>query len=223
MTESSSDHAAPEELRRVAHELNNLVAVLLGQSEALARTLDAGDPRRKHMDALFDTLRRSEQSVRSLTAIISGTDPKLLQLSPRSANASPEALWGTETVLLVDDEAALRSVTARFLGMNGYKVVEAGGADEALAAFDRAGGSVDVLVTDAMMGAVSGFDLAKSLRGRNASLKILFISGHSPDELRRTAGLGEDLAVLSKPFRPKELLHRLREMLDNGRETASSG
>ena len=129
-------------------------------------------------------------------------------------SASPVPLQGTETVLLVDDEASLRSVTGRFLGMNGYKVLEAGNAEEALAAFDGSDGAVDVLVTDLMMEGMNGAELARRLRGRRPTLKVLFLSGHGLAEMRRHTGDEPEENYLTKPFRPKDLVLRLRRLLD---------
>jgi CheY-like chemotaxis protein len=216
MSSDASEKNAGAELRRVAHELNNLVAVLLGHAEALARSLDAAHPARKHVDSITEALARSSDASRRFSAILNGVDPaELGKVLTPPVVSSQQALSGTETVLLADDEVALRGVTARFLSMNGYKVLEAANEAEARAAYERAGGAVDVVVADVMMGATSGLDLARSLRGKNPALKVLFVSGIRPADM-------DDRDFLPKPFRPRDLLKRLREILDE-REKASSG
>jgi CheY-like chemotaxis protein len=207
------DEPASNEFKQATHELNNLVAVLLGHVDALSRVIGEDPGLRRHVDALTEALRRSENVARKLSLIAGGGE------AGPTPEATKEALRGTETVLLVDDEASLRTVTARFLGMNGYKVLEAGDAKEAQIVFNQSP-RIDVVVTDAMMGEMSGFDLARALKVRAPALKVLFVSGHSPDELRRQSGTSEDLHILAKPFRPKDLLHRLRDMLDAGKASA---
>jgi CheY-like chemotaxis protein len=197
------------DVRRLIHELNNLLAVLHGHAEALSRSLDGEDPRRKHLDGIYDVLNRSTESVRRVSAAINGCVPELTPLS-----APPVSMQGTETVLLVDDEAALRAVTGRFLGMNGYKVLEAGNAEEALAKFDGVGAEVDALVTDLMMEGMNGAELARRLRDRRPGLKVLFLSGHGVAEMRRHTGEEPEENFLTKPFRPRDLLLRLRRVLD---------
>ena len=78
------------------------------------------------------------------------------------------------------------------------------------------GGTRVTLVTDLTMGASSGLELARSLRAGKPGLKVLFISGARPTDMSAEE-------FLPKPFRPKDLLRRLREILDGSRERASSG
>lgn len=213
MDQSHQTEAALAAFRQATHELNNLVAVLMGHAEALSRACEAGDPRRRHVEALMETLARSEVTARRISAMASGQDA-LQMLDAARPTDGKEALWGTETVLLVDDEAALRGVTGRFMSMNGYKVVEAGNAEEALKAFEGPAASVDVLVTDMMMAGMGGVDLARKLRDRKPDLKVVFLSGHTAEEMRRQAGDAGPADFVTKPFRPKDLVTRLRDILD---------
>jgi CheY-like chemotaxis protein len=206
--------AAPEgeggDLARAVHELNNLLAVMQGYAEGLSRAVGEDENCRRQMEALMEALQRSNGVARRISALARGRKPEEEGAAEAAQRGS---VWGTETVLLVDDEEALRAVTGRFLGMNGYKVLEAGNAGEAVAAFERAG-RVDVLVTDLMMPGVSGVDLARTLRERKPDLRVLYLSGHDMQQMKEHAGGAPGTGCLTKPFRPKDLLVRLRDILD---------
>lgn len=113
------------------------------------------------------------------------------------------------TVLLVDDDEAVRGVTAAQLADLGYEVAEAGGAEEALALL-AAGGRFDVVLTDVAMPGADGVELAAELRRRRPGLPILFMTGHAD----RTRLAGE--AVLDKPFALGALARALADRLREG-------
>jgi CheY-like chemotaxis protein len=198
------------DFNKALHDLSNAVAGLAGHAEALSRALE-GDPRRKHMDGLLESLSRTEDGIRRLSSLFHGGPLEEL-LTPRRRPDKP--LRGTETVLLVDDEADLRGVTGRFLNMNGYRVLEAAGGEEAIAAFESSSGRVDVLVTDLMMKGLGGEQLAGRLRERKSDLKVLFLSGNGAEEVRQRAEKASAQGFMVKPFRPKDLLALMREVLD---------
>ena len=114
-----------------------------------------------------------------------------------------------ETILLVEDEPAVRQLFSQALTRAGYKVYEARNGQEALKVFDQYGDSVDLLLTDMRMPFMGGAELARQLRTRRRTLKLLCISGY--------AG-GGDLEFsgdfLAKPFSRDELLAKVREILD---------
>jgi CheY-like chemotaxis protein len=117
---------------------------------------------------------------------------------------------GGETVLLVEDEPELRAPLLRILREHGYRVLEAGDADEALAAADTHG-PVDLLLSDVVMPRGSGVELARALAGRHPGLRTLLMSGYPFEALSRD-GVGE-MEVLQKPVRPDELARRVRAAL----------
>jgi len=120
------------------------------------------------------------------------------------------AARGSGTVLLVEDEAAVRAVTRKILERSGYTVLAASGGHEALQIFESHGGEVDVLLTDMVMPEMSGRDLAGRLRERRPSLRVVFMSGYTEDALLRRGG-GEGGLFLQKPFTSAALTERLRE------------
>ena len=133
----------------------------------------------------------------------------------RPGELAPEVLRGSETILLVEDEAPVRSVTRQLLERNGYTVLEAADGPAALALMD--GGSadlhVDMLLTDVIMPGMSGRELADQLKARRPALQVLFMSGYTDDAVVRHGMLEPGLAYLEKPFRPAALLRKVREVL----------
>jgi two-component system, cell cycle sensor histidine kinase and response regulator CckA len=125
-----------------------------------------------------------------------------------------------QTILLVDDEDSVRSVTARLLGRHGYRVVEAGGAEEAIELFETLDQRPDLLLTDVAMPKMSGVELAVAL-GRNGdeSLPVIFISGYSGTSVPSAGELERGSAFVQKPFSPETLLHAVGEALAAGERT----
>ena len=114
-----------------------------------------------------------------------------------------------ETILLVEDEPAVRQFFAQALSRAGYRVFEARNGEEAVKVFDEHGGSIDLLLTDMRMPYMGGAELAQHLRARRATLKLLCISGY-PGTL--SGELPGDF--LAKPFSRDDLLSKVREVLD---------
>jgi CheY-like chemotaxis protein len=130
--------------------------------------------------------------------------------APR-APAAP--VGGNETVLLVEDEEPVRHVTARLLEALGYRVVQAGTGQEALGLFEARRQEIDLLMTDVVMPDLSGRELARALRSRDPSLKVLFHSGYTDDTVVRWGVLQAEVAFLKKPFTLEVLARKLREVL----------
>ena len=114
-----------------------------------------------------------------------------------------------ETILLVEDEPAVRQLFAQALMRAGYAVHEARNGQEAMKVFDQHGESIDMLLTDMRMPYMGGAELAHQLRSRRRTLKLLCISGY-PGNL--DADLASDF--LAKPFSRDDLLKKVREVLD---------
>ena len=114
-----------------------------------------------------------------------------------------------ETILLVEDEPAVRQLFAQALVRAGYKVHEARNGQEALEVFDQHGDSVDLLLTDMRMPFMGGAELASQLRTRRGTLKLLCISGYAGGSELEFSG-----DFLAKPFSRDQLLAKVREILD---------
>ena len=121
---------------------------------------------------------------------------------------------GRETVLVVEDEHALRAVARRMLAGFGYRVLVASSGEGALAVLKEHAEPIDLVITDVIMPGISGRELAKRLAVVRPGLRILFMSGYADDALADHGVLAADVAYLQKPFTPDELARRVREVLD---------
>ncbi len=117
---------------------------------------------------------------------------------------------GHESVLLVEDDAAVRRLIEDSLEQNGYRVVSAANGDEALAILDRSDNPPDLVVSDIVMTGISGLELARQLRERFPDLPILLVSGYA-DERVDSAVAGTEL--LSKPFTSEDLARKVGTLL----------
>jgi CheY-like chemotaxis protein len=116
------------------------------------------------------------------------------------------------TILVVDDEDALRAVVARILQREGYRVLQASGGNEALELIERLG-PPDLLLTDVRMPGLNGVGLAQALQARYPTVPIIFMSGYSSEELARLGTPITTARLLSKPFAPGELTLGVAAML----------
>jgi two-component system, cell cycle sensor histidine kinase and response regulator CckA len=132
----------------------------------------------------------------------------------RCTEGVPE-LGGEETVLLVEDEAAVRELARSALEARGYCMLEARNGEEALRLAQEHGGEIHLLVTDLVMPGMGGCQLAERLQTGRRAIRVLYVSGYAGDVMLRHGGSHREAAVLlQKPFTPRELLMRVREVLD---------
>ncbi|HTR78559.1 MAG TPA: ATP-binding protein, partial [Gemmatimonadaceae bacterium] len=129
--------------------------------------------------------------------------------------AAPATKRGTETVLLVEDDAAVRSVASRVLSRAGYTVIEAANGAEAIRLCDDPSRVLDLIVSDMVMPGISGPDLARELRARRPKAGILLMSGYTRDSVVRDGLLRNESFFIEKPFTPDALLRTVREILDH--------
>ncbi len=121
----------------------------------------------------------------------------------------------TETILLVEDEAAVSGLIERVLLREGYHVVVAGNGVEALTVVESRGLKPDLLLTDVVMPEMGGPELAKILAPRLPDMKILFASGYTDNALLNGGILVDGVDLIQKPFAPRDLLARLRKIFEN--------
>jgi two-component system, cell cycle sensor histidine kinase and response regulator CckA len=127
----------------------------------------------------------------------------------KSGDQEARTAPGSETILLVEDEPAVRGLFAQALRQEGYTVLEARNGAEALNVFDDVQGAIDLLLTDIRMPFLGGAELAAALLERRPDLRMLYISGYAA-----TVQLGPTARLLQKPFVRADLLRAVREMLD---------
>ncbi len=121
---------------------------------------------------------------------------------------------GTETILLVEDEAGVRNLMQRVLERYGYAVLEAQNVDEAIAIAEGHRGPIHLLVSDMVMPGLSGPDLAQRVVGRRPATKVLFLSGYAHGEALDLRVSSQNARFLPKPFTPETLAMKVRESLD---------
>ncbi|MBV8859793.1 MAG: response regulator [Acidobacteria bacterium] len=131
----------------------------------------------------------------------------------RTGTDAEGGLEGTETLLLAEDEEVVRSLARQVLELYGYRVLEASDGDAALAACERHEGPIHLLITDVVMPAVGGPELADRLTGLRPQMKVLFMSGYTDDAVVHHGVLDEGVNFIQKPFTPEALARKVREVL----------
>jgi two-component system cell cycle sensor histidine kinase/response regulator CckA len=134
--------------------------------------------------------------------------------APAVEAAPARAIRGTETILLVEDDAAVRTFFQTILTRNGYTVLAAGNGEEAIRLSQRHEAPIDLMVTDVVMPQMSGRQLADRLGGARPSMRVLYLSGYTNEAVHRHGLVIDDGPFLQKPFTPSALLRKVREVLD---------
>jgi two-component system cell cycle sensor histidine kinase/response regulator CckA len=131
----------------------------------------------------------------------------------KSAQSQVTDLTGMGTLLLVEDEDAVRAFSARALRKKGYDVLEASSGEHALDVMEQQGDKVDLLITDVVMPNLDGPTLVRRVRETYPDVKVIFISGYTEDSFRRNLGEESDIHFLGKPFTLKQLAGMVKDVL----------
>jgi signal transduction histidine kinase/ActR/RegA family two-component response regulator len=129
----------------------------------------------------------------------------------------------SETMLVVEDDDAVRQLICDVLEANGYTVLCAADGPEAIRVANKNEGNIDLLVTDVIMPHMNGPELAGALSATRPEMKVLYVSGYSANDISDHGVLKEDVQLLQKPFSPHTLLQRIREVLGNGDRWSANG
>jgi PAS domain S-box-containing protein len=132
---------------------------------------------------------------------------------PGPAHVHTESTGGDETILLVEDETALREVTAFTLQSAGYRVFGVDSPAKAIQFIQTHHEAIHLLLTDVIMPLMNGVELSKRLRESRPGLKVIFVSGYGGDELARQISIAPDAVLLEKPFSKNALLTKIRAVL----------
>jgi two-component system, cell cycle sensor histidine kinase and response regulator CckA len=155
----------------------------------------------------------AQEAAAERPAEIAAQAPVEAVAAEETRRAASADLTGRGTILLVEDEDGLRALNARGLASRGYTVLEAGNGVEAIDVLEKADGRVDLVVSDVVMPEMDGPTLARELRIRNPSLKIIFVSGYAEDAFQKHLPEHGQFAFLPKPFTLKQLVAAVKETL----------
>jgi two-component system cell cycle sensor histidine kinase/response regulator CckA len=142
--------------------------------------------------------------------------PRATELPDRRAPAPITVTGGvgTETILLVEDEAVVRDLVCEILRESGYDVLSAPSGADAMKMTSNHKKPIDLLITDVVMPEMSGPELANTLRRARGEMRVLYMSGYTDDAVLVRQGLPENCAFIRKPYTPLQFLHKVRETLD---------
>jgi signal transduction histidine kinase/CheY-like chemotaxis protein len=190
--------------------------------EPFFSTKDVGRGTGLGLATVYGIVKQHQGWVEVTSAVGVGTTFRVLFPALRTAAVETDdqhdsvmlARGGRETILLVEDEPALRELVSAVLKEYEYRVIEAETGVQALKLWDEHHGKIDLLLTDMVMpGGVSGAELAQRLRQRKYDLRVIYSSGYSPEVVGKQ--LSENDAIfLPKPYRPPQLAQRVRKSLD---------
>ncbi|MBN1613842.1 MAG: CHASE2 domain-containing protein [Deltaproteobacteria bacterium] len=129
---------------------------------------------------------------------------------------------GTETILIAEDDGAIRKLIADILEPLGYRVLVAASGEEALKRAETFHTGIDLLLTDVVMAGMSGKQLAQIFLARYPRIKVLFMSGYTEEIIAQRGIEQKGIAFIQKPLIPNKLAQKIREVLDEGRTTGPS-
>jgi CheY-like chemotaxis protein len=140
-------------------------------------------------------------------------DPNVEQIEDKEARGGAPPP-GRETVLLVEDESMVRSMTREVLEESGYRVIDATNGNEAITICRLHAGPIHLMLTDVVMPGVSGRELADSLCQLRPHMRVLYMSGYTDDAVVHQGVLDDGVAFIEKPFMPDALIRKVRQVLE---------
>ena len=211
----------------VAHELNNLLTVIQINTEFLLETAGENPASAQELAEIQSAARRASILARQLLASsrLEPFDANLAEaaLKKKSSVAAEKlvaaglekAPRGAETILLVEDEAAVRTLAKKILSQKGYRVLEASDGAIALRLAAAHVGEIDLVLTDVAMPNLGGRGMVEELRELSPSIRVLFMSGYPKEEIFPDKGSANRIPYLQKPFTGETLFSEVRSALDN--------
>jgi hypothetical protein len=175
------------------------------------------------LSTVFGIVQQSEGSVWVYSEVGKGTTFKVYlprvdaAVETVRAAEAPSTLRGSETILLVEDDDQVRAVARGILLRNGYHVIEARNAGEALLHSEKHPSTIHLLLSDVVMPQMSGPELAKRLAKARPDMRVLCMSGYTDDSIVRHGVLEAHIAFLQKPITPDMLATKVREVLQGAR------
>jgi PAS domain S-box-containing protein len=188
--------------------------------EPFFTTKEAGKGTGLGLSTVYGIVKQSGGNIWVYSEVNHGTTFKIyLPLVEEEVSTEPNVIAldlarGTETILMVEDEDALREMIREILELEGYTVLVANNGYEALSICEKYERAIDLLITDVVMPELSGRELAERLSRNCSKAKVLFMSGYTDDAIIRHGVLQAGASFLQKPFSPDALTHKVREVLD---------
>ena len=144
------------------------------------------------------------------------TEIQATPIPPRTAKRKKdaEALTGSETVLIAEDDGQVRKMAVKTLERHGYTVLSAANGEEAVDIAETYSGPIHLLLTDVVMSGISGGETAERLKGVRPEIKVLYMSGYTDNTIVHHGALDKGTAFLGKPLTPKALGRKVREVLE---------
>ncbi|HEX9129660.1 MAG TPA: response regulator [Gemmatimonadaceae bacterium] len=210
----------------VAHELNNLLTVIQINTEFLLETAGENPASEQELAEIQRAARRASILARQLLASsrLEPFDANLAEAALKkksSASTEKSAAAGldktpraAETILLVEDEAAVRTLAKKILSQKGYRVLEASDGAIALRLAAAHVGEIDLVLTDVAMPNLGGRGMVEELRELSPGIRVLFMSGYPKEEVLPDYGSANH-PYLQKPFTGETLFSEVRSALDN--------
>jgi CheY-like chemotaxis protein len=205
----------------VAHELNNLITVIQINTEFLLESVGANPDSAQELEDIRRASKRASILARQLLASSRREpfDARVAEASATKAAAKPplstveKTPRVAETILLVEDEAAVRNLAKRILSQKGYRVLEASDGAIALRIAASHVGEIDLVLTDVAMPNLGGRGMVEELRELSPDLRVLFMSGYPKDEVFPDKAVAARMPYLQKPFTSETLISQVRGAL----------
>ncbi len=211
----ASDDTPTARPNRLAHDVNNMLGVIIGHVDMALRGVRPSDPLYPDLVAIQHAAQRAAALMKEMRTF--GAAPPAITAPVSSAAVSAEAdiaaassaseappPGGAEgqrrTVLLVEDEPAILTLVTHILRGQGYAVLRSNSATEAIAMAEAHTGTIDLLLTDVMMPEMNGRDLSHALRASNPGLRTVLMSGYTAELMAAHGVLDADVLFLQKPF-----------------------
>ena len=134
--------------------------------------------------------------------------------SNKEEQTSSDDLTGSETILIVEDDDALRNLVREILMRQGYRILEAENGIEALRVSDEHEGQIHLMITDVVMPKMGGRELEERLRPLRPEMKVVYMSGYTDNAIVHHGVLRPGIEFLQKPLRSESLKRKVREVLD---------